>query len=143
MGVCASSSNTKRRRSSSPSSSTEAADSIGLRQVPSSSTSKLVIDVDGKVQELKQPIQAKQVISQHPNCFLCSSESMSVGTLVPFVPDEEYLQPGQIYFLLPRSQAQQPLSLPDLCLLAIKASSALDLGAVDFSSTCNSKFSLR
>lgn len=134
MGVCASSQNTKRRSSSS--SSTEAAD---RRPIPSSSSSKLVIDVDGKVQELKQPIQAKQLISQNPNCFLCSSESMFVGTLLPFVPDEEYLQPGQVYFLLPRSQAKQPLSLPDLCLLAIKASSALDVGAVDFSSSCNSK----
>ncbi|XVE87233.1 hypothetical protein DITRI_Ditri18aG0100100 [Diplodiscus trichospermus] len=50
---------------------------------------------------------------------------MSIGTCVPHVPDDEELQPGQIYFLLPLSQSHKPLSLPDLCSLAIKASSDL------------------
>lgn len=149
MGVCASSQNTikrrRRRSSSSPPPTHQAADhrgNINLRPPSSGSCSIIVIHVDGKVQELKQPTQAKQVISQNPSCFLCSSESMSVGTLVPSVPEEEYLQQGQIYFLLPQSQAKHPLSLPDLCHLAIKASSALGKGDVDFSNTCNSKFNL-
>ncbi|KAJ4827581.1 hypothetical protein Tsubulata_004810 [Turnera subulata] len=97
-----------------------------------SSTIK-IIQVDGKLQVLKQPVQARNKTSQQdPNCFLCSLESMSIGNSVQRVPDEEELQPGQIYFLLPLSLASKPLSLPDLCGLAIKASSAL--GNVDFAS---------
>lgn len=92
-----------------------------IRRAPSS----IVIHVDGRMQELKLPTQAKHITSQNPNHFLCNSETMSVGTCVPNVPEEEELQPGQIYFLLPLCEAQKPLSLPDLCALAIKAASAL------------------
>ncbi|GMY11621.1 hypothetical protein FCV25MIE_06860 [Fagus crenata] len=96
-----------------------------------------VIHMDGWVQELKQPIQAKAITPQNPNCFLCSSESLSIGTCAPQVSDEEDLQPGHIYFLMPLSKAHQPLSLPDLCALAIKASTALGGNAV-YSSSINS-----
>ncbi|KAI4327531.1 hypothetical protein L6164_019980 [Bauhinia variegata] len=85
----------------------------------------MVIDLEGRIKEFKQAIEAKLIISQNPNCFLCNSESMYIGTSIPRVPDEEVLRPGQIYFLIPLSQANKPLSLPALCDLAIKASSAL------------------
>lgn len=94
-----------------------------------------VIHVDGWVQELKQPIQAKAVTSQNPSCFLCSYESLSIGTCAPHVPGEEELQAGHIYFLMPFSRARQPLSLPDLCVLAITATSALGTNGVDFAAT--------
>ena len=95
-----------------------------------------VIHVDGGwVQELKQPVQAKAVTSQNPSCFLCSYDSLSIGTCAPHLPGEEELQPGHIYFLMPLSRARQPLSLPDLCSLAITATSALGHNAVDFSHT--------
>ncbi|KAJ4838568.1 hypothetical protein Tsubulata_047849, partial [Turnera subulata] len=58
-----------------------------------------IVQVDGKLQVLKQPIQARNITSQDPNCFLCSLESMSIGNSVQRVPDEEELQPAQIYFL--------------------------------------------
>ncbi|KAJ9170796.1 hypothetical protein P3X46_018874 [Hevea brasiliensis] len=108
MGSCASSQsqNTTKHHASSP------------------STIK-VIHCDGKLLELKQPTKASYIKTQNPNFFLCSSESMSVGTYVPEVSGEEDLQPGQIFFLLPLSQAHKPLSLPDLCALAAMASSSL------------------
>ncbi|ONH96691.1 hypothetical protein PRUPE_7G146300 [Prunus persica] len=99
-----------------------------IRRAPSS----IVIHVDGRMQELKLPTQAKHITSQNPNHFLCNSETMSVGTCVPNVPEEEELQPGQIYFLLPLCEAQKPLSLPDLCALAIKAASALGKDATEY-----------
>ncbi|KAK3223643.1 hypothetical protein Dsin_010668 [Dipteronia sinensis] len=89
------------------------------------STAK-VIHMDGRMQELKVPVAAKNITSQNPGHFLCSSESMSINTWVPHVPDEEKLQLGQIYFLLPVSQFHnKPITLKDLCVLAIKASSAI------------------
>ncbi|XAR73924.1 hypothetical protein NMG60_11008054 [Bertholletia excelsa] len=84
-----------------------------------------VIQVDGKLLELKHSIKAKAVTSENPNCFLCSSELMSVGSSLPQMADDEDLNPNHFYFLLPLSLAQNPLSLQDLCSLAIKASASL------------------
>ncbi|XP_050384210.1 uncharacterized protein LOC126800838 [Argentina anserina] len=126
MGVCASSPTIKLKRNGGRSSSGlegTRGDFIGRPK------GVVVIHVDSdrviRVQELKQPIQARRIISQHPDHVLCNSEAMSVGTCAPHVPGDEVLQPGQIYFLMPLQQAQNPLSLPELCDLAIKASSAL------------------
>ncbi|GMN37471.1 hypothetical protein TIFTF001_006840 [Ficus carica] len=84
-----------------------------------------IIHFEGKLQEYEHPVKAAQVLSQKQGCFLCSSESMFIDAHVPQLPLNEELQLGQIYFLLPLSQAKTPLSLQDLCALAIKASSAL------------------
>ncbi|KHN42032.1 hypothetical protein glysoja_003772 [Glycine soja] len=48
-----------------------------------------------------------------------------IGTCMPRVPDEEELLAGRIYFLVPLSHSDTPLSLPLLCDLAVKAGSAL------------------
>ena len=85
----------------------------------------MVIDLEGRIKEFKRPIPASFVLLQNPNCYLCNSESMYLGTCLPRVPDDDELQPGQIYFLIPLSLSRQPLCLPLLCDLAIKASSAL------------------
>ncbi|CAL9022091.1 unnamed protein product [Prunus brigantina] len=88
------------------------------------STTKIV-QLDGGLQELRRPVVSSHILSQNPNCFLCTSESMYVGSCAPQVPKDEELQLGQIYFLMPLSQSKSPLSLQDLCSLAIKAGAAL------------------
>ncbi|KAJ9135565.1 hypothetical protein P3X46_032735 [Hevea brasiliensis] len=88
------------------------------------STAKIV-HTDGTLQEFKQPIRANRILSQNPNCFLCSSDSMYVNCHLPHVADHEELQLGQIYFLMPLSKSHALLSLQELGALAIKASSAL------------------
>ncbi|KAM1006370.1 hypothetical protein FF1_003085 [Malus domestica] len=98
--------------------------SNGGRLVNRSPTAK-IIHLDGKLQELRHPVQATHVLSQNPNFFLCTSESMDVDSYAPQVPEDEELQLGQIYFLMPLSQTKSSLSLQDLCSLAIKASAAL------------------
>ncbi|KAH7835685.1 hypothetical protein Vadar_028755 [Vaccinium darrowii] len=109
MGICASSQTTR-------------GEGGGVTKWPP--TAK-VIDLEGGLQEFIQPIRAGQILYQNPNCFLCSSETMFLGSRMPQVPNNEELQLGQIYFLIPISKSQTPLTLPDLCALAIKASSAL------------------
>ncbi|KAJ1382967.1 hypothetical protein SESBI_43782 [Sesbania bispinosa] len=84
-----------------------------------------IIHLDGRLQQFKEPIKAGHVLSHNPNCFLCSSESMYVDSLLPHVDPTEELHFDQIYFLLPLSKSQIPLSLQYLCLLAIKANAAL------------------
>ncbi|KAL5821516.1 hypothetical protein ACOSQ3_023398 [Xanthoceras sorbifolium] len=131
MGVCTSSPRSKASRGGGGG---------GANMIIKRPSTAKVIHVDGGImQEFKVPVPAKSITSQYPDHFLCSSESMSINTCVPHVPDEEKLQLGQIYFLLPVSQFQKPISLKDLCGLAIKASSALgEHTIVDFSSTTTS-----
>ncbi|KAJ4716441.1 HTH-type transcriptional regulator [Melia azedarach] len=84
-----------------------------------------IIHLDGRLQEFRQPIKAGSILSENPNCFLCCSESMYIGSQAPRLPEDEELQLGQIYFLMRLSKSQFPLTLQELCSLAIKASSAL------------------
>ncbi|KAF9609411.1 hypothetical protein IFM89_015752 [Coptis chinensis] len=84
-----------------------------------------IIHADGRVQEFKQSIRAINILSQNPNSFLCSLESINLDSQMPRLAETEELQPDQIYFLLPLSQSHTHLSISDLCTLAIKASKAL------------------
>ncbi|PIA52451.1 hypothetical protein AQUCO_01000374v1 [Aquilegia coerulea] len=117
MGICASSKTTR-------SSSSREGRTRGANAITWSSTVK-VVHLDGRLQEFTEPIKVGHILSQNPSCFLCSSETMYVDTLMPHVPYAEELQLGQIYFLMPLSQSFVPLSLTDLCDLAIKAGQAL------------------
>uniref|UniRef100_A0A6N2L1G8 DUF4228 domain-containing protein n=1 Tax=Salix viminalis TaxID=40686 RepID=A0A6N2L1G8_SALVM len=88
------------------------------------STTKIV-HTDGRLQEFRQPIRASNVLSLNPNTFLCCAESMYIGCHLPQVPDDEELQLGQLYFLIPLSKSNIPLSLQELCSLASKADASL------------------
>ncbi|KAJ4963669.1 hypothetical protein NE237_023608 [Protea cynaroides] len=85
----------------------------------------MVIDADGKLQKFKEQTKVRDVISQNPNCFLCNAESIYVDSCFPPLPDTEELQFGQIYFLLPLTKQNIPVTLPDLCTLAIRTASVL------------------
>ncbi|KAF5758782.1 hypothetical protein HanRHA438_Chr16g0745791 [Helianthus annuus] len=93
-----------------------------------STSTKVINSIDGRLQEFRQPITAGKVLSDHqPDMFfLCSSEHMFVNCHVPHVPADEELQPGQIYFIMPVSKLYRPISLQEICLLAIKASLVLE-----------------
>ncbi|KAF8028325.1 LOW QUALITY PROTEIN: hypothetical protein BT93_E1057 [Corymbia citriodora subsp. variegata] len=94
---------------------------------PSSSPSTLkVIHMDGRLQEFTQTIKASHLLSQNPNCFVCSSESMFIDSIVPQIHEEQDLCLGQLYFLLPLSMSRVPLSIRELCMLAIKANAVLE-----------------
>ncbi|KAL3722244.1 uncharacterized protein LOC104420474 [Eucalyptus grandis] len=105
----------------------------------SSAATVKIVRADGKVRQYKEPLQARLITSQNPSFFLCSSESLSLDSCPPQVAEEEELQAGQIYFLLPLALAHKPLRLPDLCDLAIKASSVVGNDGVEILSA-DSKF---
>lgn len=96
----------------------------------SSSKVQVINSINGNLQEYQQPIKASQILSDNNlnnnNMFLCSSEHMFVNCYVPHVPEDEELQLGHIYFIMPISKLYKILTLQELCLLAIKASVALD-----------------
>ncbi|KAL1324093.1 hypothetical protein HN51_034274 [Arachis hypogaea] len=86
-----------------------------------------IIDMDGKLEKYKEPIKAEHALFKNSDCFLCSSEKMYVGSVLPHVDPNEDLQLDQIYFLVPLSKSHVPLSLKELCVFAIKANAALVL----------------
>ncbi|CAH9126152.1 unnamed protein product [Cuscuta epithymum] len=86
----------------------------------------MVVHENGELLECRRPVKAADVLSENPNCFLSNSESMSVDSEIPQVSKDEDLQIGQLYFLLPISKSHSPLTLQDMCRLAVKASSALN-----------------
>ncbi|KAF7828797.1 STS14 protein-like [Senna tora] len=54
----------------------------------------MVIDLEGGIKEFRHPLPASSIVSDNPNCFLCNSESIYLGTCLPRVPDDEQLRPG-------------------------------------------------
>ncbi|KAL1554217.1 hypothetical protein AAHA92_14801 [Salvia divinorum] len=95
-----------------------------------------VVDLEGRLEEFRLAVTAEEVLSRHPNCYLCSADNMLVNSHAPPLAKEEALQPGQIYFLMPLSRSLTPLSLVDLCELAIKTSRAVHIGADPFLHGC-------
>ena len=98
---------------------------------PITSTTVQIVHSDGKLEEFKHQVKASQILSQNPNSFLCSSESMLVGARAQQLGPQDTLHPTQIYFLIPLSEAKTPLSLHRLCSLAITASDALSGSDLD------------
>ncbi|KAL8238176.1 hypothetical protein R6Q59_019257 [Mikania micrantha] len=94
----------------------------------SHTTVKVIHSIDGRMHEFRPPIKASNVLSdQQPDTyFLCSAEEMFVNCQVPRVSADEHLQPGNLYFIMPISRSYRPISLQELCLLAIKASLAIE-----------------
>ncbi|KAL3515216.1 hypothetical protein ACH5RR_022118 [Cinchona calisaya] len=93
-----------------------------------------VVYWNGKLQELWQPIKAEEILTQDPNFFLCSSETMNLNSVPCQMAKDEELQLGQLYFLIPVSKLHLPFSLQDLCKLAISASKALNDSDMGFTS---------
>ncbi len=86
-----------------------------------------VIDMDGNVTKFNPPICVDQILLSNQDCFLCDVESMAIDAFPTRLPESEELEPGHLYFLLPKCKSEKPMSLDDLCELAIKASSNLTI----------------
>lgn len=86
-----------------------------------------VITPEGSVKEFATPIFASDplVTAGGENHFLCNSDMLYFNSEVAAVGPDELLQPGQLYFMLPKSMLGCILSSADMAALAVKASSAL------------------
>ncbi|ONK60152.1 uncharacterized protein A4U43_C08F14930 [Asparagus officinalis] len=86
-------------------------------------TAKLAL-TDGSLQEYDRPVKASHVLRQKDE-FVCDSDEMEFDGFMSAMDSNEYLQMGQLYFLLPRSMLKRPLHAEEMAALAVKASSAL------------------
>ncbi|XP_047340216.1 uncharacterized protein LOC124943788 [Impatiens glandulifera] len=110
----------------SSSSSSSKAPIIKSKVVKNYNQSAMVIDLDGYAQEFKHPVMARQVLSKNIGCLiLCNSETLNIGCWAQAMAEEEELMSGHIYFLMPMLKSHSPVSLHELCSMAIKASKVL------------------
>ncbi|CAL9041470.1 unnamed protein product [Musa banksii] len=94
-------------------------------ETPSPVTAK-VITLDGSLSEFSTEVKVYEVLGRHhPSCFICSSDELYCNTYIPALGSKESLQLGQLYFMLPVSKLEYPLSGSDMAVLAVKASMAL------------------
>ncbi|RRT76735.1 hypothetical protein B296_00008290 [Ensete ventricosum] len=99
--------------------------SASAAETPSPVTAK-VITLDGSLSEYFTEVTVYEVLGRHhPSRFICSSDELYCNTYIPALGSQESLQLGQLYFMLPVSKLEYPLSGSDMAALAVKASLAL------------------
>lgn len=93
------------------------------------SPSAKVVSINGDLKEFPVPVTVYQVILQLDSssnpCFLCSSDALYFDELVTALKMDYQLEANQLYFILPMSKLERPLTASDMAALAVKASEAL------------------
>ncbi|CAI9090119.1 OLC1v1024813C1 [Oldenlandia corymbosa var. corymbosa] len=84
-----------------------------------------VVSLSGEWRQYPLPIQASQILDSQPDVFLCNSDSLAFDEFIPKLGSAEFLQPAQIYFVLPVSKLNSRLTGPDMAALAVKASAGI------------------
>ncbi|XP_042499243.1 uncharacterized protein LOC122077373 [Macadamia integrifolia] len=89
-----------------------------------SSSSIKLIKLDGLVKIYHQPIHASQLMLEFPKHLVCHSESFYIGQKIPALSEEDELQPGHKYFLLPKHFFQSVLSFVTIASFAASSPSS-------------------
>ncbi|XP_047046251.1 uncharacterized protein LOC124651160 [Lolium rigidum] len=88
-----------------------------------------VVGLDGSMTQYAAPVTARDALGdksrQGASVFLCSSDELRFDAPPRALADEEALQPGWLYFVLPVSMLRLALSGHEMAALAVRASSAL------------------
>ncbi|CAM8989347.1 unnamed protein product [Rhodiola kirilowii] len=88
------------------------------------STAKLILQ-DGQLQEFSGPVKVSQLLQKNPASFICNSDDMDFDDVVSAVGADDFLQPGQLYFVMPLNRLKRPLTAAEMAALAVKANVAL------------------
>ncbi|KAK9112338.1 hypothetical protein Scep_019857 [Stephania cephalantha] len=87
-----------------------------------------VISVSGSLREYPNYVTVSQALEAEPTtstAFLCNSDNLYYDEFVQPLDSDDYLEVGQIYFVLPKARLQKRLTASDMAALAVKASVAL------------------
>ncbi|XP_076899739.1 uncharacterized protein LOC143553684 [Bidens hawaiensis] len=91
------------------------------------STSAFVVTNKGELLEYPTPIFVSEVLEfEKPSSFLCNSDTLYCDQRIQSLDQEQQLDAGQIYFILPKTMLRRRLTTTDMAALANKASHALD-----------------
>ncbi|XP_042400793.1 uncharacterized protein LOC121990790 [Zingiber officinale] len=86
-----------------------------------------VVTANGSLLEYPAETKVRDVLSGQriSNSFICSSDELYCNAKIPALAATDSLRPGHLYFLLPLSKLEYPLSGSDMAALAVRASVAL------------------
>lgn len=88
-----------------------------------------IITITGEFRQFVTPISVSQVLEQIQSSpsesFICNSDNLYYDENIPALKSDQELHSGEIYFVLPNSKLQYPLTPSQMAALAIKASAAL------------------
>ncbi|KAJ0963377.1 hypothetical protein J5N97_028499 [Dioscorea zingiberensis] len=88
-------------------------------------TVKVVLP-EGGLREFEGPVLVSHALGKDAHLyFVCDADEMEIDGYVSAVAADEYLRPGQLYFVLPRSMLKNPIHGEDMAALAARASNAL------------------
>lgn len=97
-------------------------------KLPAASTAN-IITITGEFRQFVTPISVSQVLDQIESSpsesFICNSDNLYYDENIPALNSDQELLSGEIYFVLPNSKLQYPLTASEMAALAIKASAAL------------------
>ncbi|GKV02810.1 hypothetical protein SLEP1_g15201 [Rubroshorea leprosula] len=69
-----------------------------------------LVKSDGIVKIYHRPIHASEIMKEFPKHMVCRSDSLYIGQKIPALSEDDQLQLGHNYFLLPRHVFQSVLS---------------------------------
>ncbi|KAF3446958.1 hypothetical protein FNV43_RR12138 [Rhamnella rubrinervis] len=84
-----------------------------------------VVSVNGDLSEYPVPVVVSQILIDSDSFFVCNSDCLYYDQMIPKLEMDHQLQPNHIYFLLPLSWLERPLSPSNMAHLAAKATLAL------------------
>ncbi|KAK1315015.1 hypothetical protein QJS10_CPA06g01658 [Acorus calamus] len=88
-----------------------------------------IVSLDGSLKEFSVPVEASHALKGEDDgerCFLCSSDKLYYEECATEMRPDEFLEVGQIYFVLPDEYRRRVLTSSDMVALAVKASSAME-----------------
>lgn len=87
--------------------------------------SSKVITPSGDLWEFSLPIMSSLLLTAPSSYFLCHSDTLFYDEYIPALGSEEYIVPGNLYFVLPVKMLEAPLTGDDMAALAVRASNAV------------------
>nr|ABK24220.1 unknown [Picea sitchensis] len=87
-------------------------------------TAKLIL-TDGSIQEVSEELRSQEILRGYPGHFICNSDGFYAGQNISQVlGDDDQMQIGQLYFLLPQRKLQFVLTVSDMASLLFKINNA-------------------
>lgn len=80
-----------------------------------------VVKSDGLVKIYERPVEVREVMMEFPKHMVCRSDSFYIGQKIPPLSENDHLQLGQNYFLLPKHFFQTVLTFVTIASFASRS----------------------
>lgn len=99
--------------------------STASSSVPAAAATANLILMDGSIQQFSAELRSQEILRDYPGHFICNSDGLYVGRNISQVlGDDEQLEIGQLYLLLPQRKLEFVLTHSDMASFLFKINSA-------------------